>query len=167
MAKIIVDDTPGVSILEVRARARRMAAQHGLDVIMLDYLQLVEGGVRADNREQEVAYISRSLKKLARELNICVIAASQLNRGVEGRTEKRPRLADLRESGAIEQDADIVMFVYREDYHRQQDEGGTGAPSDTSAVSELIIAKQRNGPVGNVDLMFHKAYASFYPVAGE
>ncbi|MFC2095229.1 replicative DNA helicase [Candidatus Bipolaricaulota bacterium] len=166
-AQIIVDDTPGISILEVRARARRMAAQHGLDVVMLDYLQLVEGGIRADRREQEVAYISRSLKKLARELNICVLAASQLNRSPEGRTEKRPRLADLRESGAIEQDADIVMFIYREDYHRQQDEGGTGAPSDASAPSELIIAKQRNGPVGNVEIMFHKAYASFYPVVGE
>jgi len=166
-AQIIVDDSPGVSILEVRARARRMAAQHGLDVVMLDYLQLAEGGIRADRREQEVAYISRSLKKLARELNICVIAASQLNRSPEGRTEKRPRLADLRESGAIEQDADVVMFIYREDYHRQQDEGGTGAPSDASASSELIIAKQRNGPVGNVELMFHKAYASFYPVLGE
>jgi len=166
-AKIIVDDSPGVSILEVRARARRMAAQHGLDVVMLDYLQLVEGGIRADRREQEVAYISRSLKKLARELNVCVIAASQLNRGVEGRTEKRPRLADLRESGAIEQDADIVMFIYREDYHKQQDEGGTGAPSDAAVQTELIIAKQRNGPVGNIDLMFHKAYASYYPVLGE
>lgn len=166
-AKVIVDDTPGVSILEVRARARRMAAQHGLDVVMIDYLQLVEGGIRADRREQEVAYISRSLKKLARELNVCVLAASQLNRSPEGRTERRPRLADLRESGAIEQDADIVMFIYRDDYHRQQDEGGTGAPSDTSAPSELIIAKQRNGPVGNVEIMFHKTYASFYPVLGE
>ncbi len=166
-AKVIVDDTPGVSILELRARARRMASQHGLDVVMLDYLQLAEGGIRADRREQEVAYISRSLKRLARELNICVIAASQLNRSPEGRIEKRPRLADLRESGAIEQDADIVMFIYREDYHRQQDEGGTGGAGDTSAPSELIIAKQRNGPVGNVEVMFHKAYASFYPVVGE
>jgi replicative DNA helicase len=166
-AQVIVDDSPGASILEIRARARRMAAHYGLDVVMLDYLQLAEGGMRADRREQEVAYISRSLKKLARELNICVIAASQLNRSPEGRVEKRPRLADLRESGAIEQDADIVMFIYREDYHRQQDEGGTGVPGDTSAPSELIIAKQRNGPVGNVDIMFHKAYASFYPVVGE
>jgi len=166
-AQIIVDDSPGASILEVRARARRMAAQHGLDVVMLDYLQLAEGGIRADRREQEVAYISRSLKRLARELNICVIAASQLNRSPEGRTEKRPRLADLRESGAIEQDADIVMFLYREDYHKQQDEGGTGAPSDVSAPSELIVAKQRNGPVGNIEVMFHKAYASYYPVTGE
>jgi len=163
-ATVIVDDTPGVSILEVRARARRMAAQHGLDVVMLDYLQLVEGGIRADRREQEVAYISRSLKRLARELNVCVIAASQLNRSPEARTEKRPRLADLRESGAIEQDADIVMFIYREDYHRQQDEGGVSGPGDTSAPSELIIAKQRNGPVGNVEITFHKAYASYYPV---
>ena len=164
---IIVDDSPGASIIEIRARARRMAARYGLDVIMLDYLQLVEGGKSAESREKEVAFISRSLKKLARELDVCVIAASQLNRGLEGRTEKRPRLADLRESGAIEQDADIVMFVYREDYHRQQDEGGKGEPSDTSAETELIIAKQRNGPVGNVDLMFHKSYASFYPVVGE
>ena len=166
-AQIIVDDTPGISVLEIRARARRMHAQYGLDVIMVDYLQLVEGGIRADRREQEVAYISRSLKKLARELNVCVIAASQLNRSPEGRTERRPRLSDLRESGAIEQDADVVMFIYREDYHRQQDEGGTGAPSDTSAPSELIIAKQRNGPVGNVEIMFHKAYTSFYPVVRE
>lgn len=166
-ATVIVDDTPGASILEIRARARRMAAQHGLDVIMLDYLQLAEGGIRSDSREQEVAYISRSLKRLARELNVCVIAASQLNRSPEGRSEKRPRLADLRESGAIEQDADIVMFLYREDYHKQQDEGGTGAPGDMSAPSELIIAKQRNGPVGNIDVMFHKAYASYYPVTGE
>jgi len=166
-AQIFVDDTPGISVLEIRARARRMHAQYGLDVVMVDYLQLVEGGIRAERREQEVAYISRSLKKLARELNVCVITASQLNRGVEGRTERRPRLSDLRESGAIEQDADIVMFIYREDYHRQQDEGGTGAPSDTSAPSELIIAKQRNGPVGNIEIMFHKAYTSFYPVAWE
>jgi len=166
-ATIIVDDSPGASIIEIRARARRMAARYGLDVIMLDYLQLVEGGKNTESREKEVAFISRSLKKLARELNVCVIAASQLNRGLEGRTEKRPRLADLRESGAIEQDADIVMFVYREDYHRQQDEGGRGAPSEVSVPSELIIAKQRNGPVGSVDLMFHKVYASFYPVIGE
>lgn len=164
-ATIIVDDSPGASIIEIRARARRMAARHhDLDVIMLDYLQLVEGGKSTESREKEVAFISRSLKKLARELNICVIAASQLNRGLEGRTEKRPRLADLRESGAIEQDADIVMFVYREDYHRQQDEGGQGAPSEMATPSELIIAKQRNGPVGSVDIMFHKIYASFYPV---
>ena len=166
-AQIIVDDDPSASILDIRARARRMAAQYGLDVVMLDYLQLTEGGIRAERREQEVAYISRSLKRLARELDICVIAASQLNRSPEGRTEKRPRLADLRESGAIEQDADIVMFLYREDYHKQQDEGGTGTPSDTSAPSELIIAKQRNGPVGNIEVMFHKAYASFYPVIWE
>ena len=166
-AQIIVDDDPAASILDIRARARRMAAQYGLDVVMLDYLQLTEGGIRAERREQEVAYISRSLKRLARELDICVIAASQLNRSPEGRTEKRPRLADLRESGAIEQDADIVMFLYREDYHKQQDEGGTGTPSDTSAPSELIIAKQRNGPVGNIEVMFHKAYASFYPVIWE
>jgi len=166
-AQIIVDDDPAASILDIRARARRMAAQYGLDVVMLDYLQLTEGGIRTERREQEVAYISRSLKRLARELDICVIAASQLNRSPEGRTEKRPRLADLRESGAIEQDADIVMFLYREDYHKQQDEGGTGTPSDTSAPSELIIAKQRNGPVGNIEVMFHKAYASFYPVIWE
>jgi replicative DNA helicase len=162
---IMIDDTPSASILEIRARARRMKSKVGLDVVMVDYLQLVEGGIRSDHREQEVAYISRSLKRLARELDVCVIAASQLNRSPEGRTEKRPRLADLRESGAIEQDADVVMFVYREDYHRQQEEGGSEKPRDVVTEAEVNIAKQRNGPTDKVRVMFHGQFASFYPMA--
>jgi replicative DNA helicase len=166
-ATILVDDTPGASILEIKTKARRMAAQHGLDMLIVDYLQLVEGAIRTDVREQEIAYISRSLKKIARELNIPVIAVSQLNRAVERREEKYPRLADLRESGAIEQDADVVAFIYREDYYRPPEEepaeAGQGAVSET----EIIIAKQRNGPLGKFLLSFHKAYASFYPLARE
>jgi len=158
---IIIDDTPGSSILEIRAKARRMASQHRLDMVIVDYMQLVEGSIRTDIREQEIAHISRSLKRLARELNVPVIAVSQLNRAVEQREKKYPRLADLRESGAIEQDADVVMFIYREDYYKQPDQdSGQGAASE----AEIIIAKQRNGPLGRVKVNFHKAYASFYPM---
>jgi replicative DNA helicase len=163
---ILVDDTPGSSILEIRAKARRMATQHKLDMLIVDYLQLIEGSIRTDVREQEIAHISRSLKKLARELEIPVLAVSQLNRAVEQRESKYPRLADLRESGAIEQDADVVIFIYRKDYYEEPTEvtsSGRGATSD----SELIIAKQRNGPLGKVLVTFHKAYASFYPQARE
>ncbi len=162
-ATIVIDDTPGASILEIRAKARRMASQHKIDMIIVDYLQLVEGAARSDVREQEIAHISRSLKKLARELNVPVIAVSQLNRAVEQREKKYPRLADLRESGAIEQDADVVMFIYREDYYRQPDE--ESAQKGAASEAELIIAKQRNGPLGRVTMNFHKAYASFYPMA--
>jgi replicative DNA helicase len=166
-ATIIVDDAPGNSILEIRAKARRMAAQHGLDMIIVDYLQLVEGSIRTDVREQEIAHITRSLKKLARELNVPVIAISQLNRAVEQRErgKRYPRLSDLRESGAIEQDADVVAFIYRSDYY---DEPSDAAKSGQGAGSEaeIIIAKQRNGPLGKVPVIFHKAYASFYPLTG-
>jgi len=162
-AKIIIDDTPGSSILEIRAKARRMASQYGLDVVVVDYLQLVEAGIRADVREQEIAYISRSLKKLARELDVPVVAVSQLSRAVERRESKRPMLSDLRESGALEQDADVVMFIYREDYYEPPPEkvhvSGQGAGSEV----EIIIAKQRHGPPGTVKIAFNKAYASFYP----
>ena len=168
-ATIIVDDAPGASILEIKTKARRMAAQHGLDLLIVDYLQLVEGGIRTDIREQEVAYISRSLKKLARELNIPVIAVSQLNRAVEhrGDEKKYPRLADLRESGAIEQDADVVAFIYREDYYRPPEEEAAEAGQGAVSETEIIIAKQRNGPLGKFPLAFHKAYASFYPATRE
>jgi len=162
-AKVIIDDTPGCSVLEIRAKARRMASQHGLDMLIVDYLQLVDAGVRTDIREQEIAYISRSLKKLARELDVPVIAVSQLSRAVERRESKRPLLSDLRESGALEQDADVVMFIYREDYYNRPEEkshlSGQGAGSD----AEVIIAKQRHGPPGTVMVSFNKAYASFYP----
>jgi replicative DNA helicase len=158
-AEILVDDTPGASVLSIKAKARRMAIEHGVDLIIVDYLQLVEAGIRADVREQEIAYISRSLKGLARELGIPVIACSQLNRAVERRESKRPQLSDLRESGAIEQDADLVAFIYRPDYY--EDPSQTGPVAET----EIIIAKQRNGPTDKVRLVFHKDYAAFYPPA--
>ena len=160
-AKVLVDDTPGISVLSIKAKARRMATEHGLHLVIVDYLQLVEAGVRADVREQEIAYISRSLKGLARELNIPVVACSQLNRAVERRESKRPQLSDLRESGAIEQDADLVAFIYRPDYYEEPDRA---APV---AEAELIVAKQRNGPTGKVRLLFHKGYATFYPPTRE
>jgi len=162
-ATIVIDDTPGSSILEIRAKARRMASQHQLDMVIVDYMQLIEGAVRSDVREQEIAHISRSLKRLARELSIPVIAVSQLNRAVEQREKKYPRLADLRESGAIEQDADVVMFIYREDYYRPPDEE-SAAGQGSATEAEILIAKQRNGPLGKVKVNFHKAYASFYPL---
>jgi len=164
---IVIDDTPGASILEIRAKARRMASQHRLDLVIVDYLQLVEGSIRTDVREQEISHISRSLKRLARELSVPVIAVSQLNRAVEQREKKYPRLADLRESGAIEQDADVVMFIYREDYYRQPDEEAAASGQGAGSEAEIIIAKQRNGPLGKVKVNFHKAYASFYPMAWE
>jgi replicative DNA helicase len=168
---VIVDDTPGISILEIRAKARRIAAQHGVDMIIVDYLQLVEGAIRTDVREQEIAHISRSLKKLARELHVPVIAVSQLNRAVEQREKgnRKPRLSDLRESGAIEQDADVVAFIYRPDYYRDEVEA-TGTPdADRGAGvdAEILVEKQRNGPLGKVKVTFHKAYASFYPRSWE
>ena len=164
---VIVDDTPGISIMEIRAKARRIAAQHGIDLVIVDYLQLVEGSIRTDVREQEIAHISRSLKKLARELRVPVIAVSQLNRAVEQREKgkRKPRLSDLRESGAIEQDADLVTFIYRSDYYHDEGEA-TQAPDSAKGAgvnAEFLVEKQRNGPLGTVKVMFHKAYASFYP----
>lgn len=161
-AVILLDDTPGISVLEIKAKARRMALEYGLDLLIVDYLQLVEAGIRADLREQEIAYISRSLKSLARELGVPVIACSQLNRAVERREGNRPRLSDLRESGAIEQDADMVVFLHRPDYY-EEDPGSSGPISET----EVIIAKQRNGPLGKFRLHFHKSYATFYEPAKE
>ena len=164
---IIIDDTPGCSVLEIRAKARRMASQHGLDMLIVDYLQLVDAGVRTDIREQEIAYISRSLKKLARELDVPVLAVSQLSRAVERRESKRPLLSDLRESGALEQDADIVMFIYREDYYNRPEEKAHITGQGAGADAEVIIAKQRHGPPGTVMVSFNKAYASFYPRTSE
>ena len=144
-SKLIIDDTPGISIGELRSKCRRYKLEHGLDIIMIDYLQLMTGsGKNAESRQQEISEISRSLKGLARELQIPVIALSQLSRAVESRPDKRPMLSDLRESGAIEQDADVVMFIYRDDYYNHE--------SPDKGVSEIIIAKQRNGPIGTVKL---------------
>jgi replicative DNA helicase len=152
-AAMFIDDTPGISALDIRARARRIKAEYGLGLIIIDYLQLMQGKSRSENRQQEVSEISRTLKSLARELNVPVIALSQLSRAVEQRTDKRPNLSDLRESGSLEQDADLVAFLYREDYYNPE--------TDKKNITELIIAKQRNGPVGTVDLLFQKEFSKF------
>ncbi|MCR5311521.1 MAG: replicative DNA helicase [Lachnospiraceae bacterium] len=144
-SKIIIDDTPGISIGELRSKCRKYKLEHGLSMILIDYLQLMSGsGKSSESRQQEISEISRSLKAVARELQVPVIALSQLSRAVEQRPDKRPLLSDLRESGAIEQDADVVMFIYRDDYYNHD--------SDKKGVSEIIIAKQRNGPIGTVEL---------------
>jgi replicative DNA helicase len=156
-AKIFIDDTPGLGILELRAKARRLKAEHNIGLVIVDYLQLMQGPRSAQSREQEISAISRSLKALAKELNIPVIALSQLNRAVEARTDKRPALADLRESGAIEQDADVVMFVHRPEMYGIEAEDG----QSTEGLAEIIIGKQRNGPVDTVKLAFVKQYARF------
>lgn len=155
---IVIDDMPGNGVLDVKAKARRMKAEHNINFLVVDYLQLIEGEGGADRREQEIAHISRSLKGIARELRIPVVALSQLNRSVERRESKRPRLSDLRESGAIEQDSDLVAFIYREDYYGENE----SQTDSTVSKTELIIGKQRNGPLGTINLSFHKGYASFY-----
>ena len=154
-AKIYIDDTAGITVMEMRSRARRLKAEHGLDLIVVDYLQLMQGSGKRNtsgDRQQEVSEISRSLKALARELDVPVLALSQLSRGVEARQVKRPMLSDLRESGSLEQDADIVAFLYREDYYN---------PETENKHTELIIAKHRNGPVDTVNLFFHKQFTKF------
>jgi replicative DNA helicase len=150
---VFVDDTPSITALQLRTKARRLYAEHGLDLIIIDYLQLMSGEARSENRVQEISYLSRSLKALARELNVPVLVASQLSRAVEQRSDKRPILSDLRESGSIEQDADIVMFIYREDMYDEQ--------SDRKNIAELIIAKHRNGPTGSIELFFQKNLTQF------
>lgn len=153
-APVYIDDTPGISVGELRAKARRLKAEKGLGLIIIDYLQLMTNSSRKnENRQQEISEISRSLKAVARELDVPVIALSQLSRAVEQRTDKRPMMSDLRESGSLEQDADIVMFIYRDDYYNPE--------SEKRGVSELIIAKQRNGPVGTVELGFLKEFTKF------
>jgi replicative DNA helicase len=155
---IYIDDTAGLAINELRAKARRLQAEHGLDFLIIDYLQLVNGsGRRGDNRVQEVSEISRSLKALARELNLPVLALSQLSRAVEGRTSHVPMLADLRESGSIEQDADMVMFIYREEMYDKD--------TDKKGIAELHIAKHRNGPLGTVSLFFDQRTTRFRNMA--
>ena len=154
-AKIFLDDTAGITVLEMRAKARRLAAeQKRLDLIVVDYLQLMSGSARrVESRQQEVSQISRELKSLAKEMNVPVVALSQLSRAPESRSEHRPQLADLRESGALEQDADVVAFIYREEQYKTPEERNN-LPDDQKNVAELIVAKQRNGPTGTVDLRF-------------
>ncbi|MGN8647631.1 replicative DNA helicase [Gracilibacillus sp. HCP3S3_G5_1] len=153
-AGIFIDDTPGIRVSEIRSKCRRLKQEHGLGMILIDYLQLIQGSAGSqENRQQEVSEISRSLKGLARELNVPLIALSQLSRGVESRQDKRPMMSDLRESGSIEQDADIVGFLYRDDYYDKE--------SEKQNIIEIILAKQRNGPVGTVELAFVKEYNKF------
>ncbi len=151
--RIFLDDTPGVTPLQLRTKCRRLHMEHGIDLVIVDYLQLMGGDSRTDNRVQEVSHISRSLKVLARELNVPVLAAAQLSRAVEQRTDKRPVLSDLRESGSLEQDADVVMFIYRPDQYEKD--------TDKQNVAEIIVAKHRNGPVGSVELIFRGALTRF------
>jgi len=152
-APIYIDDTPGQSVVEIRAKARRMKMQHDIQLVVVDYLQLIRGSGSTESRQQEISEISRSLKELARELRVPVIAVSQLSRAVESRQGNRPMLSDLRESGAIEQDADLVVFLFREEYYNPTDENRNKA--------ESIIAKQRNGPVGTTELVFLKEWTRF------
>ena len=161
-APIYIDDTPGISILELRAKARRLKNEKNIGLIIIDYLQLVNPSFNLESREREISTISRSLKALAKELNIPVIALSQLNRQVEARTDKRPMLSDLRESGSIEQDADVVLFLYRpEVYGITQVSGGDMNGESTEGFAEVIIGKQRNGPIGEARMKFIKDYARF------
>lgn len=150
---MFIDDTPGATVLDIRAKSRRIKSEFGLGMILIDYLQLMSSRTKTENRQQEVSEISRSLKSLARELEVPVVALSQLSRAVEQRTDKRPGLADLRESGSLEQDADIVAFLYREDYYNQE--------TDRKNITDLIIAKQRNGPIGTVEFLFQKEFGKF------
>jgi len=158
-SKLIIDDTPGISIGELRSKCRKYKMEHGLSLVMIDYLQLMSGSGKSDSRQQEISDISRSLKSLARELQVPVIALSQLSRAVEQRPDHRPMLSDLRESGAIEQDADVVMFIYRDDYYNKE--------SDRKGISEIIIAKQRNGPIGTVELAWLPELTKFANLARE
>lgn len=152
-SKLIIDDTPGISISELRSKCRKYKLEFNLELIIIDYLQLMSGNGKTDSRQQEISEISRSLKALARELHVPVIALSQLSRAVEQRPDHRPMLSDLRESGAIEQDADVVMFLYRDDYYNKD--------SDKKNIAEVIIAKQRNGPIGTVNLVWLPQYTKF------
>jgi replicative DNA helicase len=158
--QLFIDDTPALSIMELRGKARRLKSEHGLGLIVIDYLQLMRAGTKVESREKEISEISRSLKGLAKELQIPVMALSQLNRGVETRSgkDKRPQLADLRESGAIEQDADVIMFIYREEFYNRED-------PELRGIAEIIIGKQRSGPVGTVKCRFFHEYTRFENLA--
>ena len=155
-ANVYIDDTPAITLHQVRSKARRMKARVGLDLLIVDYLQLMRGP-KSDSREQEISSISRGLKQLAKDLDVPVIALSQLNRSLERRENKRPQLSDLRESGAIEQDADVIVFIHREERYRQGEEGTSG----DEGLAEIIVAKQRNGPTGTVELVFFDEFTRF------
>ena len=152
-SNLIIDDTPGISVSELRSKCRKYKLEHNLGIIMIDYLQLMQGSRKSESRQQEISDISRSLKEIARELQVPVLALSQLSRAVEQRPDHRPMLSDLRESGAIEQDADVVMFLYRDDYYNHD--------TEKKDVAEVIIAKQRNGPIGTVELAWLPRYTKF------
>jgi len=152
-ARVFIDDSAAIGVLEMRAKARRLKAEHGLHLLVIDYIQLMQGRGRFDNRQQELASISRALKGLAKELHVPVVALSQLSRAPDARADHRPQLSDLRESGALEQDADVVLFIYREDQYERKDE--------TEGTAEIIIGKQRNGPTGTVKLAFIKEHTRF------
>lgn len=152
-SQLIIDDTPGISISELRSKCRKYKIDHDIGIIIIDYLQLMSGSGRSESRQQEISDISRSLKALARELNVPVVALSQLSRAVEQRPDHRPMLSDLRESGAIEQDADVVMFIYRDDYYHKD--------TEEKNIAEIIVAKQRNGPIGTVKLVWLPNYTKF------
>ena len=157
-ANMFIDDTPGITVGEIRAKCRRLASsEKGLGLIIIDYLQLISGGKNyGSNRQQEVSVVSRALKTMAMELHVPVIALAQLSRAVEGREDKRPLMSDLRESGSIEQDADIVSFLYRDDYYNKE-----ARNDDNTSISKLIIAKHRNGPTATIELLFKKNTSTF------
>ena len=155
---MFIDDSAALSVLDVRARARRLAAEQPLGLIIIDYLQLMQGRGGTESRQLEVSDISRGLKALAKEINVPIIALSQLSRAVESRTDKRPMLSDLRESGSIEQDADLIMFIYRDEVYHEN--------SDLKGIAEIIIGKQRNGPIGTVRLTFNGQWSRFDNYAG-
>ncbi len=156
-AKIYLDDTPALTPIQMRTKCRRLHLEHQIDLVLVDYIQLMSSESRTDNRVQEVSYISRNLKTLARELNVPVLAAAQLSRAVEQRSDKRPMLSDLRESGSLEQDSDIVMFIHKKDE--------IPIENDKTELVELMVAKHRNGPTRNIELVFIKDLAQFYNAA--
>ena len=160
-APIYIDDTPGISVLEARAKARRLQREHGVGMVIIDYLQLMSGHIRTQSREQEISHISRGLKAMAKELDVPVLALSQLSRAVESRTDRRPQLSDLRESGSLEQDADVVMFIYRPEMYDLKSPDG----ESLEGLAQIIIGKQRNGPIGSVDLMWNKESATYEAMA--
>ncbi len=163
-ARIFIDDTPALSVLEMRAKARRLKSEHNLGLVIVDYLQLMRGRHGAERREQEISEISRSLKAMAKELNVPVVALSQLNRKVEDRPNKRPQMSDLRESGAIEQDADVIAFIYRDEVYNRPKEG---EENPNKGIAEIIVGKQRNGPTGTIKLTFIARYSCFANLARE